>query len=99
MTGTLNLLGFFGPCTRYFGVSDRYLGGRGVAGEERGTLQGLSCLQPFRAGHFPIGSMQYTTVDVQAIKDLHKYGILFRRLSIDRNVVQFYPEVIWDYMG
>lgn len=68
-------------------------------GEERGTLQGLSCLQLFWAEHFPTWSMQYNTVDRKAIKDLHKYGILFRRLSIDRNVVQFYPEVIWDCMG
>lgn len=89
-------VGILGPCTRYLGVPDRYLGGRGVMGERRGTIQGLSCLQLLRAEHFPMWSIQYTTVDRKAIQDLHKYAFLFHRLSLDRNVVQLYPEVLWD---
>lgn len=45
-------------------------------------------------------SKQYTAVDREAIQqDLHKYAFLFHRLSLDRNVVQFYPEVIWGLHG
>lgn len=52
-------VGILGPCTGYLRVPERYLGRRGAMGEERGTLQGLSCLVLSLAECFPIYPTQY----------------------------------------
>lgn len=53
-------VGILGPCSGYLSVPDRYLTRRGVTGREKGTLQGLLCLQLLWAEHFPMWSVRQT---------------------------------------